>query len=119
MTWEDARTYCMGFGGDLVSIINSSEVNFIYNQTKDMGNYKFWIGLYRNKTTSNSRIGWIWSDGNTFTNFYQWHFGEPNNYKNNENCAEVFAKSTRWNDNDCSKKFSSICERRKGNVSLH
>ena len=114
MSWEDSRANCLGYGADMVSILNSSEVDFINKQTKALGNHLFWIGLFRNKTTSDPKEGWIWSDGNNFTNPQQWTWGEPNNYKNNENCAEVSATSKQWNDNDCAKLFSSICKRKKG-----
>ncbi|CAB4014245.1 Hypothetical predicted protein, partial [Paramuricea clavata] len=114
MSWENSRANCLGYGADMVSILNSSEVDFINKQTKVLGNHLFWIGLFRNKTTSDPKEGWIWSDGNNFTNPQQWNRGEPNNYKNNENCAEVFATNKRWNDNDCAKLFSSICKRKKG-----
>ena len=113
-SWEDARAYCRGFGTDLVSILNSSEVDFIHRQTNGLGNFKFWIGLYRNTTTGQ----WTWSDGSNFTNPQQWAQGEPNNYQNNEHCAEFFASNKKWNDNDCSKSFSSICKGKKGNLCL-
>ena len=116
MSWEDSRANCRGYGADIVSILNSLEANFIYQQTHALGNYRFWIGLYRNKTTSDPKEGWVWSDGSNFTNPQRWLSGEPNNYQNNEDCAELFAKSKRWNDNDCSKSFSSICKRKKGNL---
>lgn len=114
MSWEDSRANCLGYGGDLVSIRDSSEVNFIYQQASTLGNYIFWIGLYRNKTTRDPKEGWIWSDGNNFTNPQQWRSGEPNNYQNNEKCAEFFASSKLWNDNNCDKLFASICKRKKG-----
>ena len=116
MSWEDSRANCRGYGADIVSILDTAEADFIYSQTSVLGNYKFWIGLFRNKTTSNPKEGWVWSDGSSFTNPQQWGWGEPNNYKNNENCAELFATSKNWNDNDCSKSFSSICKRNKGNL---
>ena len=115
MSWEDSRANCLGYDGDLVSILNSSEVDFIHKQTSALGNFRFWIGLYRNKTTSDPKEGWIWSDGNNFTNPQRWLSGEPNNYQNNENCAELFATNKGWNDNDCAKLFASICKRKKGN----
>ena len=115
MSWEDSRANCKGYGADLVSILDTSEVDFIYKQTSILGNYMFWIGLFRNKTTNDPKEGWVWSDKNNFTNPQQWRPGEPNNYHNNEDCAEFFANNKKWNDNDCSKLFSSICKRKKGN----
>jgi hypothetical protein len=116
MSWEDSRANCRGYGADLVSILNTSEVDFINSQTSALGNYRFWIGLFRNTSTGDPKEGWVWSDGNSFTNPQQWIAGEPNDYKYNEDCAEFFATSKKWNDNDCSKLFSSICKRKKGNL---
>ena len=118
MSWEDSRANCLGHGADLVSILNSAEADFIDKQTKALGgDYKFWIGLFRNKTTSDpKKEDWTWSDGNTFTNIQQWMSGEPNNCQNNEKCAELYARSKQWNDNNCARLFSSICKRKKGTL---
>ena len=116
MSWEDSRANCLRHGADLVSILNSAEVNFINKQTKALGKYRFWIGLFRNKTISDPKKGWTWSDGNTFTNPQQWLPGEPNNYQNNEKCAELYAYNKQWNDNNCAALFSSICKRKKGTL---
>ena len=119
MSWEDSRANCIRHGADLVSILNSAEVDFIYKQTKAIGKYWFWIGLFRNKTTTDPKEGWTWSDGNNFTNPQQWLPGEPNNYQNNEKCAELSAHSKQWklwNDVNCAKLYSSICKRKKGTL---
>ena len=116
MSWKDSRNYCLRKGGDLVSILNSSEVEFIYNQTSVRGNSRFWIGLYRNKTAGDTKKGWIWSDGNDFKTYQQWDKRQPDNKGNNENCAEILRRSRFWNDNDCSGESNSICKRRKGSA---
>ena len=119
MSWEDSRANCLGYGADLVSILNSAEVDFINKQGKALGERyrpKFWIGLFRNKTTSDPKEGWTWSDGSNFTNPQQWLSNQPDNYQNtDEKCAEHFARNKRqWNDNNCARLFSSICKRKKG-----
>ena len=116
MSWEDSRANCLGYGADMVSILNSSEVDFIYQQTSALGNYGFWIGLFCNKTTNDTNEGWIWSDGSNFTNPQQWLAGEPKTKQNKKNCAELFANSKGWKGYDCAKLFSSICKRKKGNL---
>ena len=118
MTWQDSRAVCLGYGADMVSILYSSEVKFIHQQTNSDAprNHMFWIGLIRNKTTSDPKNGWIWSDGNNFTNPWLWKQNEPNNYQNNENCAQLYAPSKMWNDNDCAKLFPTICKKIKGNL---
>ena len=117
MNWEDSRANCLGHKADLVSILNSAEVDFIYKQTKALGrnyNYRFWIGLFRNKTTSDPKEGWTWTDGNTFTNPQQWLTGRPINYKNNKSCPLFYALNTMWIVYNCAILSSSICKRKKG-----
>ena len=114
MSWEDSRANCLKHGADLVSILNSAEVDFINKQGKALeGNFRFWIGLFRNKTTSDPKEGWTWSDGNTFTNPQQWRSGQPNN-ENNEKCAQFFATGKRWIGYNCADLISSICKKKKG-----
>ncbi|XP_028395542.1 C-type mannose receptor 2-like [Dendronephthya gigantea] len=117
MSWQDSKANCLGYGADLVSIHDSSEVNFINQETSKLSTFWFWIGLYRNKTTNDAKVGWIWSDGSNLTN-PQWARGEPNNYRGNEKCGEIHTKRKLWNDNDCSKQFASICKRKKGLLDL-
>ncbi len=119
MSWEDSRANCLGYGADMVSILNSSESDFINQQiraiTKDRG---FWIGLFRNKTTGDPKGDWVWSDGNTFTNPQLWAAGQPNNHLNKENCARIYSGYYGWHDYDCGRLFSSVCKRKKGNLGL-
>ncbi|CAB3992684.1 Hypothetical predicted protein, partial [Paramuricea clavata] len=117
MTWGESRANCLGCGGDMVSILDSSEVEFIKQQTNTdaLRNYSFWIGLFREKKTSDPKEGWIWSDGNNFTKLRQWRKGEPNNFDKNENCAELEESSKMWNDIDCSNLRASICKTKKEN----
>ncbi|CAB4004937.1 Hypothetical predicted protein [Paramuricea clavata] len=114
MSWEDSRANCLGYEADMVSILNSAEVDFIYQQTSALGNYGFWIGLFRHNTTNDTYEGWIWSDGSNFTNPQQWLAGEPKTQQNKRICAELFANSKGWKAYDCAKLFSSICKRKKG-----
>ena len=118
MSWQDSRSNCLAYGGDVVSILDSSEVKFIYQQTSVgfVQNSRFWIGLIRTKKTSDPKEGWIWSDGNNITYPLQWGPGEPNNYQNNEHCAEILPGKSWWNDNDCAREYASICKRKKGNL---
>ena len=114
MSWEDSRANCLGHGADLVSILNSAEVEFIHKQTKALEGYWFWIGLLNNTTTSDPKEGWTWSDGNNFTNPQQWLQSQPENHQNNQSCAQFFANDKRWFSYNCADLISSICKREKG-----
>ena len=118
MSWQKSRDNCKGHGADLVSILDSSEADFISQQMGVLGDFRFWIGLYRNQKNSDPKKGWVWSDGNNFTNPQQWSPGEPSNVNDNEDCAECLSTNMKsWSDNDCSKSFFSICKKDKGNLS--
>ena len=106
--WENARATCQGWGGDLVSIGNRSEQNFITSKTRQYRHSHFWIGFNDRRNESNFE----WSDGSAVT-FRSWGRGEPNNFKN-EDCVEMYYWSTTWNDNNCGKEYSYICKRNKG-----
>ena len=120
MSWEDARDNCLRNGSDLVSIQTSSERDFIFKQirAKDVTKDGFWIGLFRNRTTGDHKEGWVWTDGNNFTNPGQWAVGQPENYPNDENCARIYPddKSSGWQDQRCAILSSSVCKKRKGKL---
>ena len=116
MSWEASRSNCKRYGADLVSILNSSEADFIYRQTSSLVSDGFWIGLRKNKTTSDPKKGWAWSDGSNFTNPEQWEVDEPKNEDENKYCAQVYSQDRKWNSEDCGFLASSICKRKKGNV---
>ena len=45
--------------------------------------------------------------------YTNWRSGEPNNYRNNEDCVTMYRSSGKWSDNPCSRALPAICERRK------
>ena len=112
LTWEDARIYCRALDGDLVSIGDRSESEFINKQLRSLVSDVYWLGLKRTSSGDNAK-GWAWSDG-TLLNFSKWAHDEPNNWQNNENCAEIFSNSGYWNDVNCMHPRLSMCERKKG-----
>ncbi|MCB9234639.1 MAG: HYR domain-containing protein [Bacteroidia bacterium] len=88
LTWNDARTFCVANGGDLVSIGSAGENAFVTSGITG----STWIGYNDIVTEGN----WVWSNGDisTYTN---WNAGEPNN-SGNEDGGEILT-SGLWNDN--------------------
>ena len=117
MSWKASRANCKRYGADLVSILNSSEADFIYRKTSPLANDWFWIGLHKKKTTSDPKKGWVWSDGSNFTNPEQWELDEPKNEYGGKYCAQVFSQDRKWYSEDCGLPDSSICKKKKGNLS--
>ena len=112
LSWEDARAVCVGLEGDLVSIDNEKEMEFIKNISSKFRFFELWIGL-------NDRLKedqFVWSDGTPFNRFWSynnWNYGEPNN-SGNEDC--VVLHKLKWNDLSCFRTIFYICERPKGGL---
>ncbi|XP_037837906.1 macrophage mannose receptor 1-like [Kryptolebias marmoratus] len=103
-TWYWAREYCRAIGGDLVSFHSTEELRL------DPRSYgSFWIGLH----APDRGAGYVWSDGSA-VNFQHWKDGEPNNKNNVEACVEFYAhdwdEDGSWNDNNCERTNSWICQ---------
>lgn len=108
LNWTNSRAVCLGLEGDLVSIENEREIEFIKNLTSNLKNHLYWIGL-------NDRLKegeFVWSDGTPFE-YDDWRYGEPNNV-GNEDCARL--SRDKWNDQPCRLNYHYICERPKGGM---
>ncbi|XP_059901555.1 macrophage mannose receptor 1 [Gadus macrocephalus] len=101
--YAEAKAFCRGLGGDLVSVHGPLDLATIY------GSDPAWIGL----SSLDSNFGFAWSDGSALS-FERWRFGEPNNYNDLEHCAEVELYDGRWNDCFCEAYKDWICQIRKG-----
>lgn len=115
LSWEDARRECLNYSGDLVSVSNKSEMDFIRNQMIQHVKFEFyWIGLNDRQNES----VFVWSDGTPFNGsvYNNWYQGEPND-RTGEDCAELHGSA--WNDNGCEKEFGYICERPRGMFSCY
>ncbi|KAJ7393777.1 chromatin-modulating protein mrc1 [Desmophyllum pertusum] len=114
LSWENARAVCLGLEGDLVSIDNEKEMDFVNNNISRIKGREVWIGL-------NDRLKedqFVWSDGTPFNSswsYSNWGNNEPNNIRNDEDCVELYYNV--WNDNSCSGTNFYICERPKGKFS--
>ncbi|XP_020615528.1 macrophage mannose receptor 1-like isoform X2 [Orbicella faveolata] len=113
LSWDNARAVCLGYGGDLVSIENAREMEFIRLRYAEYISYSMWIGL-------NDRIKqreFVWSDGTPFNGsvYSNWRDGEPNDWSGQEDCVELY--NNGWNDLACSRNHYYMCERPKGKLS--
>lgn len=110
-TWNDARDSCRADEGDLLSVGNKLEMDFINEISARFVYHRqhLWIGL----NDLNEENKFVWSDGTPFNPsvYNNWGPGEPNNFLG-EHCVELFNKV--WNDNICTKEFGYICEKPRG-----
>uniref|UniRef100_A0A452QWZ2 C-type lectin domain family 4 member K n=1 Tax=Ursus americanus TaxID=9643 RepID=A0A452QWZ2_URSAM len=110
-TWYSAQQFCMSRDSHLTSVTSESEQEFLY---KVAGGLFYWIGL----TKAGSEGDWYWVDNTPFDKDLSpdfpgfWIPGEPNNFGNNEHCANIKASSLQsWNDASCDNKLFFICKR--------
>ncbi|XP_029003075.1 macrophage mannose receptor 1 [Betta splendens] len=105
-TWHEARSFCQAIGGDLMSIHSMNDLSYVSFYGKDAA----WIGF----NSLGARQGFVWTDESP-NDFDNWGYGEPNNYNNNEHCAEVqYYYGRHWNDRHCETYNDWICQIRKG-----
>ncbi|KAK2822607.1 hypothetical protein Q5P01_022672 [Channa striata] len=101
-TWFEARDYCRAIGGDLLSIHSDAELRVVRHG-------KAWIGLH----IEDPNVGYVWSDKSP-VNFMHWQEGEPNNFNNDESCAEFvmyqYDESGSWNDANCEGYNDWMCQ---------
>ncbi|CAH3033995.1 unnamed protein product, partial [Porites lobata] len=105
-----ALSVCFGFGGDLVSISDEKELDFVYKLSFKDTSDPVWIGLayWFQKST------YFWSNGTSFNNSVSqsWFGSIPSNVSENK-CVEISRNGS--NITDCCKKNPRfICERAKG-----
>ncbi|XP_076807104.1 uncharacterized protein LOC143450437 isoform X3 [Clavelina lepadiformis] len=109
--WQQAREYCQGIGGDLLSINSKSEAAYVSGQVSTL---VLSASLWTGGNNLDSNAGWKWSNGQPF-NYISWATGEPNGYDSGENCVELYTADGVWNDLYCDwergiacKKFATI-----------
>uniref|UniRef100_A0A8D0E0X4 C-type lectin domain-containing protein n=1 Tax=Salvator merianae TaxID=96440 RepID=A0A8D0E0X4_SALMN len=102
--WHEARYQCEYKRSQLVVIDNLAEQNFLQTRTR---NGRFWIGLHDQGTEGD----WKWLDDKNYeTGFKNWKQGEPNDYGQKEDCAQLW-NSGEWNDYSCSSESFYVCEK--------
>ena len=114
---------------DLASVTNIGINNFITKLAENMNPlYGITIGLMQcsldpenteNVWCKKRREKWTCADGSGL-NFTSWNSGEPNNYKNEETCAEIVfslrpynnLQIGYWNDIYCGEMNYYICSKK-------
>ncbi|XP_077993133.1 macrophage mannose receptor 1-like [Glandiceps talaboti] len=107
--YYEAQNLCEGYGGNL-AVIDSKDLNTLLFTTVTYNTY--WIGLHDIGTEGN----FIWVDGTKYdANQAVWGADEPNNYNDEEDCAEMNSVDGTWNDRKCSYtgNYGFICQRPK------
>ncbi len=87
MSWTQARAYCSGLGGHLITITSAEEQQFAQSLVESGMNP--WIGLY------GDAIGWIWTTGEE-VGYTNWASDQPDHANGDENYCHMWGGP--WND---------------------
>ena len=87
--WDDALVYAQLSGGELVTINNAAEQDWLL---RTFGRQSFWLGLNDVATEGT----WVWSDGQPVS-YTNWASGEPNSGQNYD-AAYFLATDGTWYD---------------------
>ena len=104
-SFSEAEQYCKEQGEDvhLVSIQDIAEEDFtiVYSFPDNI-----WIGLSKADVDGDGDVNtWRWSDGwpVTYTNWF-------NNDLNNETCASLHNRETKWFQANCDESYKFVCK---------
>ncbi|XP_038842554.1 ladderlectin-like [Salvelinus namaycush] len=109
-SWSDSEQNCLALGGNLASVHNLLEYQFMQSLTKDTNGHlpDTFIGGF----DAVKEGLWMWSDGSRF-DYTHWNTDEPNNTGGKENCLQMNAAGEKlWFDVTCEWKIASLCSRR-------
>ncbi|XP_028289877.1 macrophage mannose receptor 1 isoform X2 [Gouania willdenowi] len=114
--WQEARSYCINQGGNLVSITNEKVQAFLTTQMLPY-NQDFWIGM----NDVNWENHFVWTDGKPVS-YTNWAKGQPMTPPSGHSfmdealdCVVMIGSITKttghWKVEDCLMKHGFICKR--------
>ena len=99
-TWQQAQAQAQSLGGNLVTINNQAEQDWLVSTFG--GSENLWIGFTDEVTEG--QFKWASGETSTYTN---WSFGQPDNHLNNEDYVGMnFGGAGKWNDFSISSTYS-------------
>ncbi|XP_069589126.1 secretory phospholipase A2 receptor isoform X2 [Ranitomeya imitator] len=106
LSWIAARASCQAQGGDLLSIVNMEEQNYISDRLKS-ADTTLWIGLNQ----LDGVFGWQWSDGAALA-FVNWKTNSTPWFHERRHCGTYYAGGEhKWLSNDCESKLPYACKK--------
>ena len=104
LDWVEARAACTAFGGDLASILDEDEDNFLQSIEIPDGETGRWLGA----TDAAQEGVWLWVDGSGW-NYEGWGGVEPNNFDDIEHHLEISTMGY-WADRPQSRENPYACK---------
>ncbi|XP_037810576.1 C-type lectin 37Db-like [Lucilia sericata] len=110
VTWHNAYSICRSLGGFLASLETSQEATQLsdYLNSKYSTNKIFWLSA----SDQDVEGQWYWYNTGEVIIYANWDAGQPDNYKGNENCAQLLKNGGKYKMNDvhCGLRQYYICE---------
>uniref|UniRef100_A0A8C6WHR0 C-type lectin domain-containing protein n=1 Tax=Neogobius melanostomus TaxID=47308 RepID=A0A8C6WHR0_9GOBI len=104
ITWAQAQQLCVALGGNLATIHNQQEEQFVKGVAEGRD---AWIGF----SDAQEDGVWLWINGEPVT-FTGWCDGEPNNLHGPQQCAVInYSAKKCWDDAHCLIKRPFVCEK--------
>ncbi|XP_069838885.1 secretory phospholipase A2 receptor isoform X2 [Dendropsophus ebraccatus] len=106
LSWKAARESCQAQGGDLLSIVNLAEQNYLSERLKD-ADIMLWIGLNQ----LDGLGGWQWSDGAALA-LINWKTDSiPWSYER-RHCGTYYAGGEhKWHSSECESRLPYACKK--------
>ncbi|XP_034476962.1 mannose-binding protein A-like isoform X2 [Drosophila innubila] len=106
VNWFEAAHKCRELGGNLAGLQSEDEWKAV---SEKLTKGPYWLDI---NDLGNEGVYKLLSSGQE-AGYLNWHFNEPNDREDNENCVELIKYGSKWamNDNNCAKKFNFICEK--------
>ncbi|XP_074479551.1 ladderlectin-like [Sebastes fasciatus] len=109
MKWADAERYCQDYGGNLPSVHNLDEYNFI--QSVILSVTKKYPEAWLGGTDAQEEGLWLWIDGKPFMYDY-WDRGQPDNNYGNGHCLVMnYSARRKFDDQPCYVAKPFVCAR--------
>ncbi|XP_006872717.1 PREDICTED: P-selectin [Chrysochloris asiatica] len=106
--WNISRAFCQKYYTDLVAIQNKNEIAHL-NDVIPYYNSYYWIGIRK----IDNVWTWVGTKKTLTEDAENWADNEPNNKRNNQDCVEIYIKSSsapgKWNDEPCWRRKRALC----------
>ncbi|KAM6077828.1 secretory phospholipase A2 receptor isoform 1-T1 [Theristicus caerulescens] len=109
LTWREARAACQLQGGDLLSVADPEEQNYISNLSRQLNatDMMLWTGLNRLEEDA----GWQWSDGAPLA-FVNWRANVFDDRFKENHCAVITSKlKYGWQSYSCESGLPFVCKK--------
>ena len=108
-SWNEAEKICQDEGGHLAMAKTNASRDFIGGDRWHSAD--FWIGVNDLKTEDQFEF----ADGSPVESSLKifWASGQPDNWGSGEDCVHRLLRSNEWNDDECGRKKSFLCQKGK------